>query len=388
MYLPVCFFAAAAAAHARVVTLRNDLPRFDVTGAYVDAHDGCIVARPAALGGGYLLYGESFQNASTEFPWPHNPILAVYYSPDLLEWTYAGPVLSNPPAPTQWIPNVLYDEASKRFVMWAGSGGWFTATSTDGITFEVQAARCKSRLPGGTDGTGFFIDDDGEGYIIFAGLGDVAGMNGHLVSIERVSRDYTNSTGINVTSFFPDAYVESPSLFKRGSIYYATYGSCCCACRGGSGQVVFTAPAVAGPWTRQASHADINCANASEPICGGFGARAAQRAELYTNAQWWGPSFIPLTNGDRAVMFTGRRWLSGPHNPVGCDDMCGNYPAGRSLCVAPDYRAATDFDVWHPLEFAADGSIMPMHPLPSFQLDIPIGAPASVVLGARALAAH
>jgi hypothetical protein len=30
--------------------------------------------------------------------------------------------------------------------------------------------------------------------------------------------------GVNDTQFFPDDYVESPSLFKRRGIYYLTYG--------------------------------------------------------------------------------------------------------------------------------------------------------------------
>ena len=374
--------ASLLPASARLVTIRNDVPRLDVTGAFVDAHDGCIVARPASLGGGYLLYGESYGNVSTDFPWPHAPVLAVYYSPDLLAWSYAGPVIAHPPAPTQWIPNVVYDARSQRFILWAGSGGWFSATSPDGIHFTTAHAAQSSRLPGGTDGTGVFLDADGEGYIIFAGLPQLPSMEGHLVSIERLSPDYLTSSKVNVTGFFPDAYVESPSLFRRGATYYATYGSCCCACAGGGGQVVFTAPAVAGPWTRQ-RHADINCANASAPICGAFGARAGQRGEIYTNAQWWGPSMIPLVNGSQVVLFTGRRWLSGPNAPPGCDDMCGN-SGRRAACTAPTYRAATDFDVWHPLSFAADGSILPMLPLPSFELDIPIGAPASTVVGATA----
>ena len=35
------------------------------------------------------------------------------------------------------------------------------------------------------------------------------------------------------------------------------------------GQVVFKAGSIHGPWVRQ-THADINCKNASSPVCGGF----------------------------------------------------------------------------------------------------------------------
>jgi hypothetical protein len=55
-------------------------------------------------------------------------------------------------------------------------------------------------------------------------------------------------TTLQVTGLFPDDFVESPSLFKRGKFYYLTYGSCCCGCQEGGGQVVFRANAVEGPY--------------------------------------------------------------------------------------------------------------------------------------------
>ena len=42
-----------------------------------------------------------------------------------------------------------------------------------------------------------------------------------------------SNAGIQVSGFFPDDFVESPSLFKRGGRYYVTYGSCCCGCQEG-----------------------------------------------------------------------------------------------------------------------------------------------------------
>lgn len=101
-----------------------------------------------------------------------------------------------------------------------------------------------------------------------------------------------------------------------------------------------------------------------------------------------------------SVLFTGRRWLSGPNNPQGCNDICGNggHPQvlcfyARSeliptateneqiplylfigcfqLCVDPSYLFRTDYDVWYPLEFKPDGSIAPMRHLDSFTLSLP-----------------
>ena len=232
------------------------------------------------------------------------------------------------------------------------------ATSLDGITFTVVKNHTSSRLGGQTDGTGVFIDEDGVGYVIFAALVEQPGTSGHLVSIERMASDYLSSSLVNVSGFFPDGLVESPSLFKRGGTYYATYGSCCCACREGGGIVVFSAPSVAGPWTRQAPWGDINCKHPTQ-IC-----RAA--GDFVINAQWWGASIILTASGEDAIIFTGRRWLSGAGNPAGCSSLCGGNPS----CLAPGYLLRSDFDVWVPLLFNGS-SILPLQQTPSFTIDLP-----------------
>ena len=79
------------------------------------------------------------------------------------------------------------------------------------------------------------IDDDGSGYVAFASMppgfdepgnpswpGHVAHGYGHIVSIERLTPNLTHTSYVNVTGFFPDDFVESPSLFKRKGWYYLT----------------------------------------------------------------------------------------------------------------------------------------------------------------------
>jgi hypothetical protein len=99
----------------------------------------------------------------------------------------------------------------------------------------------------------------------------------------------------------------------------------------------------------------VNCANATATICGGFGARTTNRDQLVYNAQWWGPSFIPLKNGTIQVIYTGRRWLSGFANDPACDDMCGNSGGrgGAASCETPAYLLRSDFDVWRECAGAA-----------------------------------
>ncbi len=53
--------------------------------------------------------------------------------------------------------------------------------------------------------------------------------------------------------------------------------------------------------------------------------------------------------------------------------MCGNVGGvgGPASCSTQGYLLKSDYDVWYPLSFNADGSIVPFQPLPSFTLDLP-----------------
>jgi hypothetical protein len=360
---------------ARTVTLYNDRPRLDVSGNVVDAHDGSMVYHA----GTFFLYGEAYGNTTgSSFAtggWGSAPQLAVYTSPDLQAWTYRGS-LFNASVPkdssfTKWIPTVVFSPACSCFVLWFGSGAWSIATSQDGISFALVSRTETSRLGGSTDGTGLLLDEDGTGYVAFSALsrGGQLGQ-GHLTSIERLSPSLLSSSKVNVSDFFPLDYVESPALFKRAGRYYLATGSCCCACRGGGGLAIYSAPAMAGPWQLQAQHSDVNCGDAATPLCGGFGARKVGRADLVYNAQWWSVNTVPLAGGSSALLLFGRRWLSGAGNDPACDDMCGN-GGNAAPCNNDKYQLRNDLDVWLPLEFDADGSVLPLRPLQSFTLELP-----------------
>lgn len=79
------------------------------------------------------------------------------------------------------------------------------------------------------------------------------------MAIERLTPDYLWSTGAT-TGVFPVYFVEAPVMFKRGSVYYAVFGHCCCYCFQGSGGLVWTAAQPLGPWTLQSGPAvDFIC---------------------------------------------------------------------------------------------------------------------------------
>ena len=362
-----------AGAAARNVTIFTNRSRFDVAGNPLDAHGGNIVF----YNGTFFLYGECYGNLtgrpfSPPPGWGASPQLAVYTSPDLNSWAFRGH-LFNGSVPsgagfTKWIPTALWSPACSCFVLWFGSGGWAVATSADGINFALVASGATSRLGGGVDGTGLLLDDDGQGYVAFSAL-DRGGAppGGHLLSIERLAPDLLSSSKVNVSDFFPISYVESPSLFKRAGRYYLLSPSCCCACRGGSGLAVYSAPSILGPWALQ--RGDVNCNDTLVEICGAFGARTVGEGGILWSAQWWSVSTIPLAGGGAALLLNGRRWLSGEGNDPACGDMCGNL-GHNAPCVNDKYELRRDVDVWLPLEFDGEGNVLPLRPLDSFTLDL------------------
>jgi len=181
------------------------------------------------------------------------------------------------------------------------------------------------------------------------------GMKDHMVAIDRLSPDLLSSTGVTV-AVMPDSFVEGTMLFKRKGIYYIIYGSCCCACREGSGAVVLSSTHISVPWTRQSR--DVNC-NADVPICAGMASEfPAQRptGDLTISAQGISVSTIPTgVAGEYTYLWQGMRWLSGANNPTNCTSLC---TAPTGVCAqSPDYRTAADFDYWIPLEFDQSGKV-------------------------------
>ena len=172
-------------------------------------------------------------------------------------------------------------------------------------------------------------------------------------------------------------------MFKRGAKYYMIYSSCCCACREGSGAVVFSATNISGPWTRQ--HKDVNCRTpvGEEParICAGMpdpDASGKQRptGRLVIPAQGFSISLIPTSaaeGGDTTMttyVWQGQRWLSGPNNPVECPTLCG--PAVGKCAQAANYSNANDYSYWIPLKFDEDGSVLDFEPfVAEFNIDLP-----------------
>ena len=357
----------AAPARARAVTLRNDVPRRDVNGDIIDCHSGNVLKQ----GDTYFMYGEHYGNTSGFGPSPPAlyPKIVVYTSPDLVSWTPRGFAISNwstAPYGTFFTPWTVYNAQTSTFVMWFNAylngccaGGWGVATSVDGVHFDIVSLDEVGKYAV-VDCNGLFVDSDGAGYMVYTSEAE-----DHKVSIEKLTPDFTHLAGENY-GLFPDRYVEGAVLFKRGSTYYVGYGSCCCFCRGGSGWVVYSAPAIAGPWARQSL--DVNC-NLTAPgdICGAYGDRVT--GGITVPAQGIGLSRIPLAAGGEALLWHGERWLSAKDANPACPDECR--PETGECAEPATYIKGEGFAYWVPLQFDANGAVLPFASfVDSFELDI------------------
>jgi hypothetical protein len=369
---------ATAAAASRVVTISNAEPRLSTTGAVVDAHSGNVVG---PLNGTYFLYGEWYGEGNyvvagnTELP-----KLAVYTSTDLTSgsWEFRGLLHNNTepgwaaspawpwqPHGTFWSPSAVWSEARQQVVLYFAATQaacctalWGVATSDDGVHFDLVTMTGTASLNASLDGSALFIDDDGTGYVAYDAM-NAPGLHDHVVAIDRLSPDLLSSSGERV-ALMPDYFVEGVMLFARGDLYYVVYGSCCCACREGSGAVVLTAPTIKGPWARQPR--DVNC-KADAAVCAGMpseqGEQERPTGQLTISAQGLGLSVLaPVPPAVQpTVLWHGQRWLSAPGNPPGCETLCK--PA-QGACAQPlQYDKGADFDYWIPLDFGPDGAVLP-----------------------------
>jgi len=347
---------------ATLVTIQNGVLRIDTDGNIVDCHSGNVVYH----NGTYYMVGEHYGNCTgfNENQWPR---IVLYTSPNLVTWTNHGFALNNAPTGTYYTPFMIYNEKTQNFVIWFNAylggccaGNFGVAQSSDPVRngFDIVTLN-ESGVFAGVDSNGMFVDDDGQAYIIYSSI-----ANDHQVSIELLTPDYLHSTRKTVFGFFPDHYVEGPVLFKQNGRYYATYGSCCCFCRNGSGVVVYSASSLSGPWVRQPY--DVNC-QANKSICGGYGERVGD--PLTITAQGIGLSLIPTVQNGIAIVWHGERWLSAPHNNPSCPDECR--PETGICAEPPNYVKGYGYSYWIPIQFDSKGNVLPFQPfVDSFQLDL------------------
>ena len=211
-------------------TITNVIPRQDIAGEIIDAHDGCL----QFFDGCYYLYGTAYGNSSG---FSINNRFRVYSSPDLMRWTFQGELLKEPSDGVYYRPYVVFNPSTHKYVLfynrypklWDGRLGVATSETPVGpftiANPDVQVSQAKFQ-PG--DGSPF-VDDDGTAYFIYTVI-----AQDHAIRVEQLTADYLTSTG--KTSGVLARGSEAPVMFRRNGIYYALFDKCCCFCPGGSGR--------------------------------------------------------------------------------------------------------------------------------------------------------
>jgi len=314
----------------RSVTVQNTAPRLDVEGNVIDAHDGCL----HFYAGRYYLYGTAYGKTAG---YTINNRFRVYSSPDLEHWTFEGELLKAPPDGVYYRPYVAYNERTHKYVLWYnwypklwdGQVGVAISDTPVGpftiVSTHVELSQAKDH-PG--DGS-LFVDDDNTAYFIYTAIDQH-----HSIRVERLAPDFLSSTG--QVSGVLGVGCEAPSIFRRGTSYYALFDTTCCFCTEGSGARVLVASNPMGPYRQLAN---INRNAAGKPTI---------------NAQQTFVATIPTADGP-AYLWMGDEWNS-----------------------RPDGIKGHDLQYWGPpLRFAADGSILPLEKTRGWTVQVAFGEPSA-----------
>jgi len=305
----------------RTATIRNDVPRRDTKGAIVDAHDGNL----QFFDGRYYLYGTAYGRTAG---YSINNRFRVYSSCDLKHWRFEGELLKQPPDGVYYRPYVVYNSATRKYVLWynwypklwEGHVGVATSDNPAGpftiVNSDVKLSKAADH-PG--DGS-LFVDEDKVAYFVYT----VIGLD-HSIFIERLTADYLSSSG-EVSSALAKG-CEAPALIRNTKTYYALFDSTCCFCKDGSGARVYTASHPFGPYKLTNN---INRDASASPII---------------HAQQTYIAKIPTRDGS-TFMWMADRWGS-----------------------RPDGIKGHDFQYWLPLQFTKDDSIEPLRPVSSWSID-------------------
>ncbi|RHZ52904.1 glycosyl hydrolase family 43 protein [Aspergillus thermomutatus] len=182
------------------------------TNQHVQAHGGGIIEIDST----YYWIGENKLNGSAF------QSINCYSSKNLVEWTYVGELLSRQSSgdlgPNRVVerPKVIYNEATRRYVMWMHIDDSSYAEAKTGVATSSSVCGTYTYLgsfrPLGYQSRdmGLFKDDDGSAYLLTEDR-----PNG--LRINRLTNDYTNVT--STTHLFPE-HIEAPAMYKKNGVYF------------------------------------------------------------------------------------------------------------------------------------------------------------------------
>lgn len=217
---------------AQEIFNNNELPRLDINGEIVDAHDGRIIQFKDK----FYWYGTAYGNTNG---YTTANFYQCYSSSDLKTWKKEGRLLPNQPEGVYYRPHVIYNAKTKKYILWynwypklwEGRFGVAVSDTPQGPFKIVNDNVVMANSKKGLGDFGLFVDDDGTAYISYNTI------QNHQVSIEKLSPDYLSSTLENGGVI--SEHMEAGSMFKRNGKYYLLTDYTCCFCNYGSGVRVY-----------------------------------------------------------------------------------------------------------------------------------------------------
>ncbi len=211
--------------------MKNGVIWQDIDGNDIQAHGGCIICHE----GTYYWYGEN--KGADNVPGTRRvDVIGVscYSSKDLVKWKYEGLIFesdkNDPESKIHYSkvmerPKVLYNEKTKKFVLWmhidsadytyAGVGIAVSDSPTG--KFELLSVQVPNRQAS-RDMT-VYKDVDGTAYLVHS-----KDWN-KTMNIARMTDDYTDLDGFYV-SIMEDQEREAPALFFHKGMYYMITSGC------------------------------------------------------------------------------------------------------------------------------------------------------------------
>lgn len=318
----------------------------DTDGHPINAHGGGILFHDGA----YYWYGE-FKAGKTYLPecnksWGGTRVdvtgVSCYFSTNLYDWRNDGivlPAVTNDPRSDLYTgkvlerPKVIYNKATKRFVMWMHVDSADYAEARCGVAVSDKptgpfkylgsfrpdadvwpaAWNLSNKNSGDAIVRDFkkgqmardltvFVDDDGKGYLFYSS------EDNPTMHVSLLTDDYLRTSG-QYSRIFVGRSMEAPAVFKHGGKYYLIASGCTAWAPNAARSAV--AENIFGPWRELGNP------------CEGSG------AEMTFNSQ---STFVLPVPGRGVFIFMADRWKQ------------WDLPGSRY--------------VWLPLEFDGDGKML------------------------------
>lgn len=303
--------------YARDVTLSNTALPLDTSGSLLKTGELSVLAINSSY---FILYVNDwggcggvdccptsdgcasccFDGPSDACVYTANHSVVAYGTRDFAVYESLGVVLA--PASRrpgiEFRPQVVYCAAIKKYVMWYedrwtnGTNPGYAVAHADDPAGPFVTVADSVRL-GGSGRVGdyaLFIDDDGAAYHVRTGL-----------SVVPLASNYSAAAGAAVD--IKNLGVEGPAMFKRNGTYYLLVGVGCCACRGGSNVIVYTA--TEGPMGPFILRGDVG-SNSTD----GHVFNAHSPYNYVTRAQQSFVARVPAADGSDQWLWIGNQWVT------------------------------------------------------------------------------